>query len=224
MTETVNNIYPDLSAQSETQPTQLTQLTQLTQPLAPPVLSQSQISLSQIGQSQLTQPTQPLTPPVLSQSQISLSQIGQSQIGRDQPLTPTPSLSTRIMSSPFFDIAVQAGTQMVGVATQHGFAFVQGCAQKKVIDAFLDSINPHIGRCVKINAIWNLVLFVLILLNKLVFAPKLFLLYFVASYSTSFYGANKVLAKIESVEPILNMLVPRCRISLQRNSKVTSYL
>lgn len=124
------------------------------------------------------------------------------------PPAPTPP-AVPAFSTQLLDIAKKTATQVFAAAQEHGLNFAAECARKKALDAFTQRVNPHILKCVKANSIWNAVLFVMIIFNNFVFAPKLFLLYFVASYSTTFYGINNILNKIDGYEPILNLLAPK---------------
>jgi len=77
------------------------------------------------------------------------------------------------------------------------------------VNAIVDNLMvQHIEKAVKNNTLWNLVLIIIIILNKFSFTPKLLMLYYAASCGMTFYMIHNILTKIESTGPIIIAALP----------------
>lgn len=94
-------------------------------------------------------------------------------------------------------------------AKREGVQYLKQVGTTMTINMFVDTIIiPHMEGAVRANFIWNVILVVLIIFNKFVFSSKLFMLYYVASCSSTFYAINNLVTKIESVHPVIKITLP----------------
>jgi len=97
----------------------------------------------------------------------------------------------------------------VAYAKTEGIAFIKAQAISTTVNKILDDyVVPPFWRSVKMNAIWNVVLVLIIAFNRFVFSPRLLMLYYVVSCASTFYGINKILSKIETINPVIAIGIP----------------
>lgn len=114
----------------------------------------------------------------------------------------------KIITAP--DITIKnIASDVFNVIKTEGFALMKTYALNSGANAIINRyIVPPLHKSIIINAVWNVALIIIIMLNRFIFSPRLLMLYYIANCASTFYGIDKILSKIESINPIIAIGIP----------------
>jgi len=101
------------------------------------------------------------------------------------------------------------GNGLLDYVKEEGVNYIKQVGTIAAINAIIDNvIVQHVEKAVKNNTMWNLILIIIVALNKFSFTPKLLMLYYVASCGMTFYMIHNILTKIENFGPMVVAALP----------------